>query len=105
MLVGSLMLIFSIFVGRAGHKFGLPSLLLFIAAGMMMGVDGLGIRFDNHSATQFVGILALCVHKFFLCRKPPACLDNVFYGFGLGICPVAFKAPGAKGKFEAAVGA
>ena len=64
MLVGSLMLIFSIFVGRAGHKFGLPSLLLFIAAGMMMGVDGLGIHFDNHSATQFVGILALCIILF-----------------------------------------
>ena len=64
LLVGSLMLIFSIFVGRAGHRFGLPSLLLFIAAGMFMGCDGLGIRFDNHDATQFVGILALSVILF-----------------------------------------
>lgn len=64
LLIGSMMLIFSIFIGRAGYKFGIPSLLLFIAAGMFMGCDGLGIEFDNHSAAQFVGIMALSIILF-----------------------------------------
>lgn len=65
MLIGSLMLIFSIFIGRAGYRFGMPSLLLFLAAGMIMGSDGIGvIRFDNHSAAQIVGVMALSIILF-----------------------------------------
>ena len=65
MLLGSLMLIFSIFIGRAGYRFGMPSLLLFLAAGMIMGTDGFNlIPFENHSAAQIVGVMALSIILF-----------------------------------------
>ena len=64
LLFGSVMLIFSILIGKAGYRFGMPSLLLFLAAGMIMGSDGFGMRFDSHSHAQFIGTMALSVILF-----------------------------------------
>ncbi len=63
LLVGSLMLFIGLFMSRLG-KFGLPLLLLFLVTGMLMGVDGLGIQFDNAATAQFIGIMALSVILF-----------------------------------------
>lgn len=60
LLVGSLLLFVSIIVGKTSYKFGVPTLLLFLAIGMLAGSDGIGgIHFDNPQAAQFIGIVAL----------------------------------------------
>lgn len=59
-LVGSLLLFVSIIVGKTSYKFGVPTLLLFLAIGMLAGSDGIGgIRFDNPQIAQFIGIVSL----------------------------------------------
>ncbi len=64
MLVGSILLFISVFASKAGSRFGVPSLLLFLFVGMLFGSDGLGIPFDNAQAAQAIGTLALSVILF-----------------------------------------
>ena len=64
LLVGSLILILSVFAGKAGFRFGLPSLLLFLGVGMLFGSDGLGIQFNSPQIAQFIGTLALSIILF-----------------------------------------
>lgn len=60
LLVGSLLLFVSIIVGKTSYKFGVPTLLLFLAIGMLAGSDGIGgIQFDNPQIAQFIGIVSL----------------------------------------------
>ena len=60
LLVGSLLLFISIIVGKTSYKFGVPTLLLFLAIGMLAGSDGIGgIRFDDPQLAQFIGIVSL----------------------------------------------
>lgn len=60
LLVGSLLLFVSIIVGKTSYKFGVPTLLLFLAIGMLAGSEGIGgIRFDNPEIAQFIGIVSL----------------------------------------------
>lgn len=60
LLVGSLLLFISIIVGKTSYKFGVPTLLLFLAIGMLAGSDGIGgIHFDNPQIAQFIGIVSL----------------------------------------------
>jgi cell volume regulation protein A len=44
---------------RFSTRIGLPSLLFYLAIGLLLGEAGLGIRFDNAPLTQSVGIAAL----------------------------------------------
>lgn len=64
LFVGSILIFCSILITKAGGRFGLPALLLFLVAGMLFGSDGLGIQFDNVGQAQFVGMVALCVILF-----------------------------------------
>ena len=64
LLVGSIILILSVFAGKAGFRFGLPSLLLFLGVGMLFGSDGLGIQFNSPQIAQFIGTLALSIILF-----------------------------------------
>lgn len=60
LLVGSLLLLISIIAGKTSFKFGIPTLLLFLATGMLAGSDGIGkIHFYNPQLAQFIGIIAL----------------------------------------------
>jgi cell volume regulation protein A len=60
LLVGSLLLFVSIIVGKTSYKFGVPTLLLFLAIGMLAGSDGIGgIQFNNPQIAQFIGIVSL----------------------------------------------
>ncbi|MBJ2174779.1 potassium/proton antiporter [Aureibaculum algae] len=60
LLIGSLLLLVSIFAGKTSYKFGVPTLLLFLAIGMLAGSDGIGgIRFDDPKIAQFIGIVSL----------------------------------------------
>ena len=59
-LVGSVLLLISIVVGKTSYKFGVPTLLLFLGIGMLAGSDGIGgIRFDDPQIAQFIGIVSL----------------------------------------------
>lgn len=59
-LVGSILLFISIVVGKTSYKFGVPTLLLFLAIGMLAGSDGIGgIHFDNPGIAQFIGVVSL----------------------------------------------
>ena len=60
LLVGSLLLFVSIIAGKTSYKFGVPTLLLFLAIGMLAGSEGIGgIRFDDPNIAQFIGVVAL----------------------------------------------
>ncbi|TQD39695.1 potassium/proton antiporter [Haloflavibacter putidus] len=59
-LIGSLLLFISIIIGKTSYKFGVPTLLLFLAIGMLAGSEGIGgINFDNPRIAQFIGIVSL----------------------------------------------
>ncbi len=64
LLIGSAMLLTSIVLSKAGSRFGIPSLLLFLCVGMFMGSDGVGYHFESAGATQFIGMMALSVILF-----------------------------------------
>ncbi|MDR2389318.1 MAG: potassium/proton antiporter [Tannerellaceae bacterium] len=64
LLIAAVILFFSLFAGKAGFRFGLPSLLIFLGVGMLFGSDGMGIQFSNPDIAQFIGILALTIILF-----------------------------------------
>lgn len=60
LLIGSVLVLLSIFIAKLSDRLGLPMLLLFIGIGMLAGSDGIGgIAFDNPSLAQSVAIVAL----------------------------------------------
>ncbi len=59
LLVLSTLFFASILAGKAGSRFGVPALLLFLGVGMLFGSDGLGIHFDNIGLAQIIGTVAL----------------------------------------------
>lgn len=64
LLTLSLLFFLSILAGKAGYKFGVPALLLFLGVGMLFGSDGIGIKFDNIQVAQTIGSVALCIILF-----------------------------------------
>lgn len=61
LLVGGLVLLASIVATRAAAKVGLPSLLLFLAVGVALGNDGLGLEFNDVQLSSDLGTTALAV--------------------------------------------
>ncbi|GAA2357503.1 potassium/proton antiporter [Saccharopolyspora halophila] len=61
MLAGGLVLLASIVATRVAHRVGLPSLLLFLALGVLLGEGGIGIEFDNAELARNLGTAALAV--------------------------------------------
>ncbi len=60
LLFAAILLIASIVLNKISGKFGLPSLIVFLAVGMLAGSDGLlRIDFTSHRITQDVGMIAL----------------------------------------------
>ena len=64
LLVGSLLIFGSILISKTGYRFGIPTLLMFLVAGMLFGTDGLGIQFDNATQAQYIGTIALSIILF-----------------------------------------
>lgn len=59
-LVGSILLLVSIIAGKTSYKFGVPTLLLFLAIGILSGSDGIGgIYFEDPKSAQFIGVVSL----------------------------------------------
>ena len=61
LLIGGTVLLASIAAARAAHRLGLPSLLLFLAVGVIAGEDVLGLDFDDAQLAQAMGNAALAV--------------------------------------------
>lgn len=64
LLVGALLLLSSILVGKASYRVGMPALLLFLGVGMLFGSDGVGIPFNNPNTAQLIGVMALSIILF-----------------------------------------
>ena len=64
LLTLSLLFFLSILAGKAGYRFGVPVLLLFLAVGMVFGSDGFGIQFQNIQLAQTISSVALCIILF-----------------------------------------
>jgi cell volume regulation protein A len=60
LLISSILLLAGVLASRTSGKTGVPLLLIFLGVGMLAGSDGIGgIKFDNPTITQLLGIIAL----------------------------------------------
>jgi potassium/hydrogen antiporter len=57
--IAAVVLIVAVFAVRVSVRLGLPSLLLYLGIGLVLGESGLGIQFDDAALTQSLGIAAL----------------------------------------------
>lgn len=64
LFLGSVLIFFSILMTKLSHKFGIPTLLIFLFLGMIFGSDGLGLHFYSVEQAQFIGIIALSIILF-----------------------------------------
>jgi len=55
LLIGSAVLLVAVAAVRISVRSGLPSLLIFLAIGLLLGENGLGISFDSEELTQVLG--------------------------------------------------
>lgn len=63
-LIGSVLLFFSLIAGKTGYKYGVPTLLLFLFIGIIAGSGGLGLQFSSPAITQYIGVIALNIILF-----------------------------------------
>ncbi|HEX4721713.1 MAG TPA: potassium/proton antiporter [Pseudonocardiaceae bacterium] len=57
----AVVLLVAVLAVRVSVRLGLPSLLLYLGIGLVLGESGLGIRFDDAALTQSLGIAALAL--------------------------------------------
>jgi cell volume regulation protein A len=60
----AILMIAATFAGSLTSRFGLPALIGFLGLGMIAGVDGLGVRFDDYAVSKDVGVVALILILF-----------------------------------------
>ncbi|MFI7694183.1 potassium/proton antiporter [Nonomuraea sp. NPDC049655] len=61
LLIGAGIVIAAIASVRITHRSGLPSLLLFLALGLVLGASGFGAKLESPQAVQQIGLIALAV--------------------------------------------
>lgn len=59
LMVGAATVIAAVVAARLAHSAGLPALLVFLGLGLVLGESGIGIRFDNASIAEVLGLGAL----------------------------------------------
>lgn len=59
LLAASAIVLVSVLAVRVSTRFGLPTLLIYLALGMLVGEAGLGVEFDNAELTRTLGLAAL----------------------------------------------
>jgi cell volume regulation protein A len=59
LLLGAAVLLVGVFAVRLSLRTGLPSLLLYLGLGLLIGEDGIGLRFDDAELTGVLGYAAL----------------------------------------------
>lgn len=102
LLVGTVLVLAAAFSSLLAFRFGAPLLLVFLSIGLLAGVDGLGIRFENYSFTFMLGSLALAIilfdsgfgtslHSFRIAAVPALTLASVGVLLTAGVFGVAAK--------------
>lgn len=61
LVIGSLVLLVSVAAVRLANRSGLPTLLLYLGIGVILGEAGLGIQFSDATLTQVLGYSALAI--------------------------------------------
>ncbi|MCA0143563.1 potassium/proton antiporter [Blastococcus sp. LR1] len=59
--VGAVVVLLAAVALRLADRLGLPSLLLYLAIGVVLGESGLGVQFEDYSLAQTLGVAALLV--------------------------------------------
>jgi potassium/hydrogen antiporter len=59
LLTGALVVLVGVLAVRLAYRFGLPSLLLYLAIGVVLGEDVMGLQFDNADLARLLGLWAL----------------------------------------------
>ncbi|MGK6311983.1 potassium/proton antiporter [Neorhizobium sp. DT-125] len=88
LLVGTVLVLAAALSSLLAFRFGAPLLLVFLSIGLLAGVDGLGINFENYPFTFMLGSLALAivlfdsgfmtpVHSFRIAAAPSLTLASV----------------------------
>ncbi|MDE5752885.1 MAG: cation:proton antiporter, partial [Duncaniella sp.] len=62
--MSSILILFGVMIGKSSYRTGLPLLLVFLLVGMIFGVDGLGVQFNDMHTAQFIGMVGLCIILF-----------------------------------------
>ena len=66
LLFSGILLIISVLSSKLLYRFGIPTLLIFISLGMLLGSDGIGgIYFDNYEIAQQLSTLSLVFIMFY----------------------------------------
>jgi cell volume regulation protein A len=61
LLVSSALLLVAVVSVRLADRTGLPSLLIYLGVGLLVGEAGLGVEFEDHEITGELGLLALAL--------------------------------------------
>ena len=61
LLLSFVVLLVAVLAVRVADRTGLPSLLVYLALGLVVGEAGLGVRFDDYRLTADLGLVALAV--------------------------------------------
>ncbi|MFF3445332.1 potassium/proton antiporter [Streptosporangium sp. NPDC002721] len=61
LLLGAGIVIAAIVAVRVAHRSGLPSLLIFLGFGLLVGESGFGLQFENPQLAQEIGLIALAI--------------------------------------------
>ena len=64
LLLCSVLVFIAVFVTKVGSRFGVPSLLLFLILGMIVGADGLGLHFASYENAESIGHFAMTIILF-----------------------------------------
>lgn len=65
-IITAIILILCVFSSKFLHRFGVPTLLIFILLGMVFGSDGIvGIYFDNYGLAETICSVALIFIMFY----------------------------------------
>ena len=64
LLLASILVFFAILTTKIGTRFGVPSLLLFLILGMVVGDDGLGLQFHDYEMAETIGHFAMAIILF-----------------------------------------
>ena len=93
LLFSGILLIISVLSSKLLYRFGIPTLLIFISLGMLLGSDGIGgIYFDNYAIAQQLSTLSLVFIMFYggfgfnwKTGKPVAAQSILLATFGVAI--------------------
>ena len=64
LLLGSVLIFAAMLMMKAGEKLGVPALFLFLILGMVIGADGLGLKFEDHALAESMGHFAMTIILF-----------------------------------------